>query len=89
MNSPLTQVKTDNEGAYAKVYQLGIGDESFVIKAHFFTPGQGAKTIRNVVQEYSITKLSSLLECGPSVGKFTGFDLIIFNNSVEFSMEEC
>jgi hypothetical protein len=89
MNSPFTNVETDTEGAFAKVHKLAIGDQKFVIKAHFFPPGQGLKIIRSAVQEYSITKLSSLLECGPAVGKYIGFDLIIFDNSVEFAMEEC
>jgi serine/threonine protein kinase len=42
-----------------------------------------------VVKEFCIFKICDLLGSGPSVPSAFGFDIIAYNNSIEFAMEKC
>ena len=45
--------------------------------------------LQKIIKEYCIGKICSALECGPFIGNILGFDLIVFNNRIEFAMEQC
>ena len=45
-----------------------------------------SKAIGRVILEYCLTKISSILECGPVVSSNFGFDIIIYENAVEFAL---
>ena len=34
-------------------------------------------------------KVSDFLDCGPCISSSFGFDLLVFNNRIEFAMEKC
>ena len=46
-------------------------------------------SMQKIIKEYCIGKISSALECGPFIGNILGFDMIVFNNRIEFAMEQC
>lgn len=39
--------------------------------------------------EYSYAKISSVLKIGPHISNHLGYDLLVFDSFVEFSMEVC
>ena len=45
--------------------------------------------MKETLKEYFILLICSCLSLGPRVRKVGGFDLIIYNNSIEMSMEYC
>ncbi len=38
--------------------------------------------IGKVIYEYCVTKICSVLECGPMVSLIYGFDIILYQNSI-------
>ena len=47
-----------------------------------------SKEMNNLIKQYSITKISSALGCGPKMKNDLGFDIVIFNNRFEYAMEK-
>lgn len=47
------------------------------------------KYIRLTILEYCFYKLFSILRIGPKVYDIFGFNLIIYDDSIEFAVEEC
>jgi hypothetical protein len=42
-----------------------------------------------VLTEYTIARLASNLKSGPSIRNYFGFDILIFDNCIQFAMEQC
>ncbi len=64
--------------------------KSIVYNQQPFTPTQKSqKKLSNAIIEYCMYKLCSALKIGPHTPAYFGFDLLIFNSTVEFSMEKC
>jgi hypothetical protein len=48
------------------------------------------RQIKDAIKEYFLLKIASILEVGPSsVGEYNCFDLIIYQDCMEFMMEKC
>ena len=45
--------------------------------------------LKKVIKEYCISKICDELDCGPSMPCPFGFDILVFNNRIEFAMEKC
>lgn len=45
--------------------------------------------IMSSIKEYCILKICYELECGPKVHNYFGFDLLIYQDSIQFAMEQC
>lgn len=41
------------------------------------------------IKEYSILKIASILGVGPKMNNIFGFDLVAYDECIEFCMEEC
>lgn len=41
------------------------------------------------IKEYSILKISSILGVGPKMNNIFGFDMVVYDECIEFCMEEC
>jgi serine/threonine protein kinase len=90
--SPLTGKAPTSEGAYGKVHALEFLGEQIVVKSHYFgsvEPKIAGKTIAAVMKEYCITRISDWVGSGPTLKNWFGFDLIVWNNSIDFALERC
>lgn len=45
--------------------------------------------INQVIKEYAIMKICSSLKCAPFLNKIFGFDLVVYDDSIMFTMEKC
>ena len=41
------------------------------------------------MKEYAFLKIAAVLEVGPQIMPIFGFDLLVFEDCIEFSMEKC
>ena len=41
------------------------------------------------IKEYSLLKIASILGVGPKLNNLFGFDLLVYDECIEFCMEEC
>ena len=45
--------------------------------------------LKNAIEEYCILKLASHLKVGPKVHGIMGYDIVVYFDCIEFSMEMC
>lgn len=57
-----------------------------MIKCTTFKPKDFLDTLIVVVKEYSFLKIAAALEVGPQITPIFGFDLLVFEDCIEFSM---
>ena len=48
-----------------------------------------SKKIDEIIEEYFFYKIASVLEVGPEMKNHFGYDLICFDDRIEFAMELC
>jgi hypothetical protein len=95
MNSPCSKINASEEGAYGHIYFIPFLKHEIAIKSFDFSKVGVAlewltsKSMEIIFEEYCIALISSILRCGPKMYKYCGFDLLVFNNRVEFMMEKC
>lgn len=90
--SPLSRRQIDQAGRFGNVYRIPFYGIEIAIKSFSLAElnqEQIQTKISLAIEEYCITKICDALECGPSVIQPFGFDLIIFNDRIEFAMEKC
>lgn len=88
-------------GGFGSVRRVAAGGEEFAVKRINFvskaervngfdieTERAEHEQIRRAIREYSLFKICSMLGIGPRV-LFSSFDLVCFNNCMEFAMELC
>lgn len=88
-----------NFGSFSKIYLIEKWLEDSkgghdVIKSILYSKEKESnesneKSLRNSIIEFSFVKLFSALKIGPVVHKIFGFDMLIFQDTVEFCMELC
>lgn len=91
-NSPLTKEKELSEGAYGKLYTFSFLGQNIAAKSYKAAHIKDEKfqiAMSRTIQEYSIAKICDCLGCGPAMKTCFGFDLLVFNNRIEFAMELC
>jgi hypothetical protein len=60
------------------------------MKTIFYKDNENKQLVRlSALREWFILKICSVLQIGPSLKKYFGFDLIFYSNCVDFGMEEC
>lgn len=95
-NSPLSKSAPIQKGIYGSIYTFQILDKEIAVKSYDFSKNgdthyewfQGP-AMREVITEYLIYKESSRIKSGPYMHNWFGYDLIVFNNRIEFAMEKC
>ena len=55
----------------------------------FSTEDDFEKAVATVIKEYCLLKIASILRVGPRLPKLFGFDIVVFEKCIEFSMECC
>ena len=84
--------KTMSSGAYSKVYVLDIEGRNCVVKSQKIETQDRATLnfrIDEVLRELIFYKIASILRFGPYLEKVLGYDIICYNDSIEFAMELC
>ena len=79
-------------GTYAKIYKsTAFNGEPYIIKNQKFSKNvvsqEGRQRLLNdIILDYCLTKLCSALGIGAAVATLMGFDLIFYDDSVEYMM---
>lgn len=87
-------LKNIGKGSYSSIYEYELEGQIFAVKSVNYsmqgrTYDHKERTLQKVIIEYSLSKLFCCLKMGPKILPTLGFDLIIYKNNVEFSMESC
>jgi hypothetical protein len=60
--------------------------QKFMAKVHIRNINR--EEIEDVVREVAISKLCSVLEVGPAIDTSTPFDVVVYNNAIQFQLEK-
>ena len=74
------------KGGFGTIYNF---NNLHAIKNVRFTKLTKDSAIKKAIEEYCLYQISSALQIGPKITQLFGFDLIIYENCVEFTMEKC
>jgi hypothetical protein len=89
-DNPLLKYKQSRCGNFGRVYYCTFFDEDIALKILPFTDlVHMSYYINKAMKEYAIMKICSGLGCAPYLNNSLGFDLIVYDDSVMFSMEKC
>jgi serine/threonine protein kinase len=77
-------------GASGEIYQQNSEKNNIAIKSQRKKEGiEFDSSLNLILKEYFALKIASTLGYGPKLFKIFGFDLVCFENAIEFSMEFC
>ena len=79
-------------GSFATIYGITIDGKDYAIKSQSIEPKDRAtlnQKIDAVLREYTLSKIASVLRFGPKMEKIFGYDILSFNDGIEFAMEMC
>jgi predicted Ser/Thr protein kinase len=75
------------EGTFGKVVEKKVASDKFVAKIQI-----GPSDLENIeyaMKECAIAKLCSMFGIGPEVETSIPFDLIVYENAIQFNMKRC
>lgn len=87
--SPIHQVKECFSGNFSKVYQINTEGENAAIKCTTYTKKSFIRILKSTLQELLTFALLSRLKSGPNMPKVFGFDLLVYPDCIEYSMQFC
>lgn len=71
------------------MYRIKHDNWVLALKCISFKEENFATVFKNTLAEYFVMKIASILEVGPMIKPPFGFDIIIYRNCLEFTMEFC
>jgi serine/threonine protein kinase len=78
-----------SSGGYGHIYKITHEGNTYALKCLTYAENNFQTIFSNTVMEYFLLKVASILEVGPSMSSPFGFDLVIYRNCIEFTMEFC
>jgi hypothetical protein len=75
------------EGAFGSILEKKVAIHKFVAKMQFRDINK--EQIEDVVREVAISKLCSVLGVGPAIETGIPFDVVVYDNAVQFHLEKC
>ena len=78
--------KVLGKGGYANIYKGFYDGKEIVLKC---VPVKSEKTRRRTIEEYFLLRVASALGCAPRIDKIFGFDMLMYQECIEFPMEVC
>ncbi len=76
-------------GKFSEVFKARNHKYGFAIKSTKYTEDSFAEVFSNTLKEYLVFQIASYIEAGPRMKRAFGFDLVIFSDAIEFTMEFC
>lgn len=86
--SPLSDARPSDCGSFGKIYFKIVLEETVAVKSFLFDDQSKNQVLEAVIKECSLLKISNLLQCAPAVGRGTGFDILVYDDCIQFSMEK-
>ena len=80
------------KGTYGKIYDYKFNDKNYVIKSQKLKLKDREELNKNfdeIIKEYFCSKIASAIGIGPAMEKIFGYDLLWFDDSLEFALEKC
>jgi hypothetical protein len=71
------------------VYHFKDHSKNIAVKCNSYTNKTFLKVFRDTLLEYLAFEIIARLESGPKMPKVFDFDLLVYKNCIEFSMEFC
>ena len=88
--NPFLRHQPSRRGNYGKIYFYRYLKKIVAVKVFTYSNSTHPHlTIKAAIKEYAIMKICAALGCGPNLEANFGFDLIAYDDSVMFCMEEC
>lgn len=87
--SPCHKIKKNYKGNFSCVYHAIINSKNIGVKCNIYKPNSFASVFKYTLLEYLAYQVASRLHIGPCMPKVFGYDLLVFDDCVEFSMEFC
>ena len=87
--SPSHKIEKSHCGNFSTVYHTKHGGKDVAIKCTAFRNKTFQKVFRDTLLEYLVFLMAARLKCGPAMPRLFAFDLLVFRNCIEFSMEFC
>lgn len=76
-------------GSFGSISELELFDQTIVIKTiEIKDTERRIMVISSAIKEYCCLKIASALGFAPKTDNYLGFDIIIFENCVQFAMEK-
>lgn len=79
-------------GTYASIYGVSLKGWSYAIKSQRIKETDRLiynESLRSILKEYFFYRLASTLEFGPRLPNIFGYDIVCYNDAIEFAMELC
>jgi hypothetical protein len=83
------QIHIHASGNFSTIYQAKVMDRVVAIKCTSYSNEDFETVFEAVLAEYLIFLVASSLGIGPKMEKNLGFDLIVYQDCIEFCMEYC
>jgi hypothetical protein len=77
------------KGSFSAIYRAWSKGSSVAIKSNKIDETNFSNIFTNTLQEYIVFKIIEQFEAGPAMKNYLGFDLLIYDDTIEFSMEFC
>ena len=87
--SPSHRIEKSHKGNFSTVYHARHKNEDIAVKCTAFRNKTFQKVFRDTLLEYLVFQMAAKLDCGPAMPKIFAFDMVIFKNCIEFTMEFC
>ena len=84
--------KPMRSGAFSNIYLLNMRGKYYVVKSQPVREQDRAALnhqIDEVIREFTFFKIASALGIGPCIENIFGYDIICYNDRIEFAMEHC
>ena len=92
MDSASFNRKIISTGTYATIYKIENDEEEYVIKSQSIKEKNKVmmdEAIDDIIREYIFYKIASILEVGPALRAVFGYDILCFDDRIEFAIEYC
>jgi hypothetical protein len=83
------KVEKCHKGNFSSVYHIVHIGKNIAVKCNLYSNKTFLKIFKNTLLEYLTFEMITRLQSGPKMPKIFGFDLLIYADCIEFSMEFC
>ena len=81
-----------SQGKYGQIYRFKNENGDFAIKSQKIKEKDRAElnsSLNKMLEEFIYYRIASVLGVGPRITNIFGYDIVCYNNALEFGMEYC